>query len=213
MGVILQISGYEIVFLVSMAAFIVGALTSPRPGILSMKNAEKPVKRIYLLSLFFAGIFSGFIYFVMEPVLRAHGFNYLIIGGVISLYGVVAAIGYIILNYSRDLNISTYSALSALLIVPTALIGVFLNIYTIVIVVILAGLGVSISMSKVLSYIAGSSDLKRGVFYYETFFGTGFMAGSLLQDVLYQYIGKVTILLMFIAPLAYAMVMLSRKWQ
>ncbi len=213
MGVILQISGYEIVFLVSMVAFIVGALTSPRPGILSMKNAEKPVKRIYLLSLFFAGIFSGFIYFVMEPVLRAHGFNYLIIGGVISLYGVVAAIGYIILNYSRDLNISTYSALSALLIVPTALIGVFLNIYTIVIVVILAGLGVSISMSKVLSYIAGSSDLKRGVFYYETFFGTGFMAGSLLQDVLYQYIGKVTILLMFIAPLAYAMVMLSRKWQ
>ncbi len=213
MGVILQISGYEIVFLVSMVAFIVGALTSPRPGILSMKNAEKPVKRIYLLSLFFAGIFSGFIYFVMEPVLRAHGFNYLIIGGVISLYGVVAAIGYIILNYSRDLNISTYSALSALLIVPTALIGVFLNIYTIVIVVILAGLGVSISMSKVLSYIAGSSDLKRGVFYYETFFGTGFMAGSLLQDVLYQYIGKVTILIMFIAPLAYAMVMLSRKWQ
>ena len=213
MGVILQISGYEIVFLVSMVAFIVGALTSPRPGILSMKNAEKPVKRIYLLSLFFAGIFSGFIYFVMEPVLRAHGFNYLIIGGVISLYGVVAAIGYIILNYSRDLNISTFSALSALLIVPTALIGVFLNIYTIVIVVILAGLGVSISMSKVLSYIAGSSDLKRGVFYYETFFGTGFMAGSLLQDVLYQYIGKVTILIMFIAPLAYAMVMLSRKWQ
>ena len=213
MGAILQISGYEIVFLVSMAAFIAGALTSPRPGMLSVKNAEKPVKRIYLLSLFFAGIFSGFIYFVMEPVLRAHGFNYLIIGGVISLYGVVAAIGYIILNYSRDLKISTYSALSALLIVPTALIGVFLNIYTIVIAVILAGLGVSVSMSKVLSYIAGSSDVKRGVFYYETFFGVGFMAGSLLQDVLYQYIGKVTILMMFIAPLVYAMVMLSGKWQ
>ncbi len=213
MGAILQISGYEIVFLVSMAAFIVGALTSPRPGILSVKNAEKSVKRIYLLSLFFAGIFSGFIYFVMEPVLRAHGFNYLIIGGVISLYGVVAAIGYIILNYSRDLKISTYSALSGLLIVPTALIGVFLNIYTIVIAVVLAGLGVSISMSKVLSYIAGSSDVKRGVFYYETFFGTGFMAGSLLQDVLYQYIGKVTILLMFIVPIAYAIVMISGKWQ
>ncbi len=212
MGAILQISGYEIVFLVSMSAFIAGALTSPRPGILPEQKEVKPVKRIYLLSLFFAGIFSGFIYFVMEPVLRAQGFNYLIIGGVISLYGVVAAIGYIILNYARDLKISTYSALSALLIVPTAIIGVSLNLYTIVISVILAGFGVSIGMSKVLSYIAGSSDVKRGVFYYEMFFGTGFMAGSLLQDVLYQYIGKFTILLMFIIPLIYAVAILSGKW-
>lgn len=211
MGILLQISGYEIVFLVSMVAFIIGALTSPRPGRIVESTQIKPVKRIYLLSLFFAGLFSGFIYFVMEPVLKAQGFNYVLIGGVISLYGVVAAIGYIILNYSRDLRISTYSAISALLIVPTALIGAFLNIYSVIIAVVLAGFGVSISMSKVLSYIATSSDVRRGVFFYETFFGTGFMAGSLLQDVLYQYVGGITILILFLTPLAYGLLMLAGR--
>lgn len=210
-GAILQISGYEIVFLISMVAFIIGALTSPRPGVKAESTEDKPVKRIYLLSLFFAGLFSGFIYFVMEPILKASGFDYVIIGGVISLYGVVAAIGYILLNYARDLKISTYSALSAFLIFPTALIGLALNLYTVVIAVVLAGFGVSISMSKVLSYIAASSDVRRGVFFYETFFGTGFMAGSLLQDVLYQYVGGITILILFMAPLAYGVFMLIPK--
>jgi hypothetical protein len=208
MGVILQISGYEIVFLISMVAFIIGALTSPRPGKLDTYSEQKPVKRIFLLSLFFAGLFSGFIYFVIEPVLRAHGISYILIGGIISLYGVVAAIGYILLNYTKDWKISTYSAISAILIVPTALIGIMLNIYTVIIAVILAGFGVSVSMSKVLSYIASSSDVKRGVFFYETFFGTGFMVGSLLQDVLYQYVGKVTIFILFLTPLAYAISLL-----
>ena len=103
----------------------------------------------------------------------------------------------------------TYSAVSAFLIFPTALIGLALNIYTVVIAVVLAGFGVSISMSKVLSYIAASSDVKMGVFFYETFFGTGFMAGSLLQDVLYQYVGGITILLLFLAPLAYGFYMMA----
>ncbi len=208
-GVVLQITGYEVVFIISMVAFILGALTSPKPGKLAENTEQKPVKRIYLLSLFFAGLFSGFIYFVMEPILKASGFNYIIIGGIISLYGVVAAIGYIILNYAKDLKISTYSAISSFLIFPTALIGAALNIYTVVIAVVLAGFGVSISMSKVLSYIASSSDVKIGVFFYETFFGTGFMAGSLLQDVLYQYVGGITILILFLSPLAYGIYMLA----
>ncbi len=212
-GIILQISGYEIVFLISMVAFIIGALTSPRPGKLIVDTEQKPVKKVFLLSLFFAGLFSGFIYFVIEPVLRANGISYILIGGIISLYGIVAAIGYITLNYGKDWKISTYSAVSAILILPTALIGIFLNIYTVVIAVVAAGFGVSISMSKVLSYIASSSDVKRGVFFYETFFGTGFMTGSLLQDVLYQYVGKITIFLMFLTPLAYAVAVLILKPQ
>lgn len=213
MGIILQVSGYEVVFMISMVAFILGALTSPKPGKFVENTKSRPVKRAYLLSLFFAGLFSGFIYFVMEPVLRAHAFNYVFIGGIISLYGVVSAIGYILLNYSRDLKISTYSALSALLIFPTALLGANLNLYTVILAVVLAGFGVSISMSKVLSYIAASSDVKKGVFFYETFFGTGFMAGSLLQDVLYQYIGGITILILFLSPLAYGLAVMRIKDQ
>ncbi len=203
MGVILEISGYELVFIISMIAFIVAILFSPKPGKFMEVKGKSSVQSWYLLSLFFAGLFSGFIYFVMEPLLKANGFSYVTIGAMASLYGLIAAIGYIVLNYTKEHRITTYSSLSALLIFPTALIGLSINIYTVIVAVVFAGFGVSISMSKVLSYISSSSNLRKGVFLYETFFGIGFMFGSLLQDVLYQFFGRMTIFLLFLLPLFY----------
>lgn len=211
MGIMLQLTGYDLVFLISLVAFIIAVLFSPKPGRLVEPEERRPLKRIYLLSLFFAGLFSGFIYFVMEPVLKANGFSYVFIGGMASLYGLIAAIGYIVLNYARDYRISSYAAISSLLIFPTALIGLVINIYTIVAAVVLAGFGVSISMSKVLSYISSSSEVKRGVFFYETFFGTGFMCGSLLQDVLFQYAGNMSIFILFLFPLAYGIIVVFAR--
>lgn len=204
MGFVIQITGYDLVFIIGMAAFIIGAIFSPKPKRMEeIRKGENP-KASYLFSLFFAGVFSGFIYFVMEPVLRANSFSYEMIGGVASLYGLVAAIGYVALNYTPEYKVSSYSIISALLIFPTAMIGMFLNTYTVIIAVTLAGFGVAISMSKVLSYISSSSNVRKGVFFYETFFGTGFMCGSFLQDVLYQYFGAFTITIFFSIPLAYA---------
>lgn len=211
MGVILELTGYELVFIISMFAFIVAAFFSPKPGNFRKTEGKASVQVPFLLSLFFAGLFSGFIYFVMEPVLRANNFSYVTIGALASLYGLIAAIGYVLLHYTRDHRISTYSALSGVLIFPTALIGLSLNLYSVIISVVLAGFGVSISMSKVLAYISDSSDMKKGVFLYETFFGTGFMCGSLLQDVLYQYFGKLTIFLLFLLPLIYGVGVLFVK--
>lgn len=208
MGTILQLSGYDLVFLISMMAFVIAILFSPRPGKVTEFLGKKPIKTVYLLSLFFAGLFSGFIYFVMEPVMRIHGFSYVTIGAIASLYGFIAAIGYVILNYTREYRISSYSAISSFLIFPTAIIGLYLNLYTILIAVIFAGFGVAISMSKILAYISASSNVKRGVFFYETFFGTGFMCGSLLQDVLFQFYGALTIFVLFIIPLIYGLVVM-----
>lgn len=203
MGIILELSGYDLVFIISMLAFIIAVMFSPKPGKFKETEGKASVQSSYLLSLFFAGLFSGFVYFVMEPVLKASSFSYVTIGAMASLYGLVAAIGYVLLHYTKNRKISTYSALSSLLLFPTAFIGLSISLYTIIIAVVLAGFGVSISMSKVLAYISESSDIRWGVFLYETFFGTGFMCGSLLQDFLYQYFGKITIFLLFLLPLFY----------
>lgn len=211
MGIILEFTGYDLVFVISMAAFIVAAIFSPKPGIFRETTGKSSVRTPFMLSLFFAGLFSGFIYFVMEPVLKANSFSYVAIGGIASIYGLVAAIGYILLHYAKDHRITTYSALSGILIFPTAFIGISINLYTVLAAVILAGFGVSISMSKVLAYITDSSDIKRGVFLYETFFGTGFMCGSLAQDVLFQFYGRLTIFLLFLLPLAYGIGVLFVK--
>ena len=213
MGVILEVTGYELVFIISLAAFVIAAIFSPKPGRFKETSGKTSVSSWYLLSLFFAGLFSGFVYFVMEPLLKAHGFTYVTIGALASLYGLIAAIGYILLNYTREHRIATYSSISALMIFPTSLIGLSINIYTVLVAVIFAGFGVSISMSKVLSYISNSSNIKRGVFLYETFFGIGFMFGSLLQDVLFQYFGKVTIFLLFLLPLIYGLGVMFIKEQ
>lgn len=211
MGIVLELSGYELVFIIAMAAFVIAAVFSPKPGKFVEHEGKKPIKSTFLLSLFFAGLVSGFIYFVMEPVLRANNFSYVMIGALASLYGLIGAVGYVALNYTRDHKISSYSALSAFLIFPTAFIGLAINIYTVILAVVMAGFGVSISMSKVLSYISGSSNIKRGVFFYETFFGIGFMSGSLLQDVLFQFYGKFTIFLLFLVPLFYGFAVLRAK--
>lgn len=213
MGLVLEYTGYDLVFVISMIAFIVAAILSPKPGVFRETTGKASVQTPFMLSLFFAGLFSGFIYFVMEPVLKANSFSYVTIGGMASLYGLIAAIGYILLHYARDHKITTYSALSGLLIFPTALIGLSLNLYTVLLAVVLAGFGVSISMSKVLAYISESSNIRRGVFLYETFFGTGFMCGSLLQDVLFQFYGKITIFILFLLPLIYGLGVLFVKEQ
>lgn len=207
MGVILELTGYELVFLISTGAFIIAAIFSPKPGIFREHESKTTLKSKYLLSLFFAGLFFGFIYFVMEPVLKANNFNYVAIGSMASLYGLVAAVSYVALHYVKDHRISTYSSLSALFIFPTAFIGLSINFYTVISAVALAGLGVSISMSKVLAYISKSADIKKGIFLYETFFGIGFMCGSLGQDTLFQFYGKFTIFLLFLMPLIYGLVL------
>lgn len=209
MGALIQISGYEFIFIISLFAFVVAVLFTPKPGKLLEKVGQKPIRGSFLLSLYFAGLFSGFIYFVLEPLLKVNSFSYVMIGTVASIYGIVAAIGYVILNYVGEHRISTYSSLASLLIFPTALIGIEVNLFTVITAVVLAGFGVSISMSKVLSYISNSSNIKRGVFFYETLFGVGFMSGSFLQGTLLEFYGKITIFVLFLAPLIYGIYALT----
>lgn len=211
MGALIQISGYELIFIISLFAFLIAFVFSPKPGKFIDKEGQKPIRATFLFSLFFAGLFSGFIYFVLEPLLKVNSFSYVLIGTVASIYGVVAAIGYVILNYVGEHKISTYSSLASLLIFPTAIIGLGVNLYTVISAVILAGFGVSISMSKVLSYISSSSNIRQGVFFYETLFGVGFMVGSFLQGTLLEYFGKITIFVLFLAPLFYGIYALTLK--
>lgn len=209
MGILIQLNGYDLVFLVSFVSFLVASIFSPKPGRVIEETGKAPARSIFLLSPYFAGLYLGFLYFVLEPLLKANNFSYVFIGSVASLYAVVAAVGYVILNYVGDHRISTYSALSALFIFPTALIGISVSVYTVLPAITLAGFGVSIAMSKVLSYISRSSNIRKGVFFYETIFGIGFMSGSLVQGTLLEYLGRYTISLLFVAPLIYGIYSLT----
>jgi hypothetical protein len=89
--------------------------------------------------------------------------------------------------------------------------GLTRNIYIIAALLVLSGVGASIGMSKVLAYISETSSPRIGVFYYELLFGLGFMTGSFVQSVLFQYFGSITIIAMFSLPLFYVIVLYMGK--
>lgn len=211
MGLIIESLGFRYVFVVAIAAFIIAIFFTPRLNMVNVESSYGKPRLRYVFSLFFSGLFSGFLYYVMEPFMRTLSYPYYLIGVVISIYGFVVAAGFIVLNFTRELRIWQYSAISSLFIVPTVVMGFDSSPVMIVLVAVTSGLGVSISMSKVLSYISRTSDSRTGVFYYESTFGLGFIMGSLVEDVLFQDFGSVTIVLVFIWAMVYAIWLIATE--
>jgi MFS family permease len=212
MGVIIDLYGFKYVFLIAAAAFAISMVTTPRMKYKEETASRESPRLSYIFPLFYAGIFSGFLYFVVEPLLKANGFPYYIIGGVTATYGAVVAVGFVVLNFVPDLKIWQYGAISSLLLFPALFLAFKVTLPILVAVSAISGLGVSISMSKILAYISNTSDTKTGVFYYESTFGFGFIVGSLGEDVLYQYYGIWTIIPLFLMPLAYGTYLILREF-
>lgn len=207
MGFILEFSKIYVLFIFAFAAFVAGLFFTPRVGARKRIVRKDRVEVRYSLALLFAGIFSGFLYFLLEPTMKSSGYSYGIIGIVIGIYGISSAASYIALNYVPDIGLRSYAVLSAVLIAPVGLLGFFFQIYVIMTVVILGGLGVSLAMSKILSHLIGMYPPRKGVFFYETFFGIGFIIGSFGLDSAFQFIGRTVMLVILLPTLAYAVIM------
>ncbi|MCL4438926.1 MAG: hypothetical protein M1616_06150 [Candidatus Thermoplasmatota archaeon] len=209
MGFILQFSSIYVLFLFAFGAFIAGMFFTPRVGAKKRIVRKDRVEVRYSIALLFAGLFSGFLYFILEPTMRTSGFSYGIIGTVIGIYGISSAASYISLNYVHDIGLRGYSVLSAILIAPVGFLGFFFQIYVIITVVVLGGLGVSLAMSKILSHLIGIYPPRKGVFFYETFFGVGFIIGSFGLDSAFQLVGRSILLIILFPTIAYAIIMSS----
>ncbi len=211
MGALIEALGFRYVFLFAMVAFTISIFFTPKLNVILDQRQYGRSELKYVFSLFFTGLFSGFEYYVLEPLMRSLGYAYYLVGFIVGIYGVTVAAGFIVLNYTRELEPWHYSVISVSLVFP-AIILAFLNSVSIIIVVsLLSGLGVSISMSKILSYIAKTSDTGTGVFYYESMFGAGFIIGSLGEGVLLQLMGPITIFIIFLWSGVYAAALVIHK--
>ena len=210
MGFVLQFSHVYVLFLIALSSFFIGFVFSPRVGARTRIVQKDHVEIRFSLALLFAGLFSGFLYYILEPVMRSFGYSYSTIGIVTGLYGISSAISYISLNYAPDIGLRRYAILSAILISPAGLIAIYSQIVAIIVVVILAGIGVSLAMSKILSHLISIYPPRKGVFFYETFFGIGFIIGSFGIDSLLQYLGRSIILVILVPTLAYAFIMSTK---
>lgn len=203
-GYIVQYFGFDVVFIVAAVSFMLGLFFIPRYEFKPVNVRFSHIKIRYILSLFFAGISMGFIFFVIVPVLKYYGVSYSVIGIIVGTFGASSAAGYVVMNFMRDRGVKLYAVVSSLLVFPTFLFGIVHHVALVVPLMITMGLGTSVAMSKILAYVSSSASVRLGVFYYETVFGAGAMLGSFGGGILFQYLGGVSIIMLFVLPVVYA---------
>lgn len=211
MGFLLEFSHVYVLLIIAALLFSLASIASPGNGARKRIIRKTKVEMRFSLALLFAGMFSGFLYYLLEPLMRESGYSYSLIGIVIAIYGISSAVSYVLLHYLPNLELRSYSILSALLVAPAGLLGYYFQIPWIISVVVLGGIGVSLSMSKILSYLISLYPPRKGVFFYETFFGVGFIIGSYGIDSTLQFAGKPVILIITIASLAYVVYLLGDR--
>lgn len=207
-GVVVQFFGFNIIFVAAAFSFAIGLFFIPKYEFKPVNVRFSNIRLRYVFSLLFAGISMGFIFFVIVPVLKYYEISYTLIGVIVGIFGGSSAAGYVLLNFMKDRGVKFYSVLSSLLVFPTFIFGLTHQIEVVAILMVSMGLGTAIAMSKILSYVSGSSSARLGVFYYEAVFGVGAMIGSFGGGTLFQYFGGTSIVLLFILPLIYIITLL-----
>lgn len=207
-GIIVQFFSFDVLFIMSAVSFAIGIFFIPKHDFKKPKTSFSSVKFRYMLSLMFAGISMGFIFFVIVPVLKYYSISYSIIGIIVGIFGASSAVGYILLNFIRNRTVKFYAILSSILVFPTFLFGLDHHVVLVSILMVSMGLGTSVSMSKILAYVSSSSSARLGVFYYETVFGVGAIIGSFGGGILFQYYGSSSIIMLFTLPIFYIIAML-----
>lgn len=202
-GFLIQYLGFDALFIVATVFFLMGLFFIPPIQLEKMPEKFSGVRKRFVIPLMFAGITAGFLYYVFVPVLRNEGISYGIIGSLVSVYAISSAAGYIVLNFLRNLKIQSYSILSSLFLLSAFFIIYTRNPVFLVLILVMIGIGASIAMSKILSYISQTSSPRVGVFYYETFFGIGFTIGSFVLGTIYQYTGPEFVSILFLFPVIY----------
>lgn len=207
-GLIVEYYGFRALFIFSLISFIAGMFFIPKYSVEPIRTKLNAIKTKYVLPIFFIGALAGFVYFVLVPILKISGISYTVIGILIGVYGTASAVGYVVLNFTPKMSIRYYSIISSLMVFLLSLLFVTRAPFLVGIILFLTGIGTSIGVSKVLSYIQATSSTRIGVFYYESFFGVGFMVGSFGGGVLYDYLGISSVLIIFSIPIIYVVAIL-----
>ena len=211
-GSILHIVGYSTIFVITGSLFFIGFLLQPidRKTRLVM-NKEVP-DLMKVIPMIFVGILAGFTFFVLVPLLINKGVELYLIGIVVSIWGISFAGGSLLLNFLTIKDIDKIGIITSLFVSLPVLWLLSFNLFTIIIVLSIGGIGVSVGFSKILSYLSKTSSPGTGVFYYESLFGIGFITGSLAGSELYSYFGMPGIFILFAAPLVYLTIKITKSF-
>lgn len=165
----------------------------------------------HVIPLFFAGLVIGYFSYALVPMLRISGLGYATLGILGSILGASMALGFFVFSVLNSDNIRKLNLLSAALMASPIVIAFSRNSILLGGVAALAGFGVAVAFSKVLSYIFRTSDPVRGTFYYELFIAVGYGSGSTLGGILAAFYGYNSALIIFVLPLIYLWYLLRNK--
>ncbi|GGM77888.1 hypothetical protein GCM10007108_15080 [Thermogymnomonas acidicola] len=208
-GYIIQYTGFRYMYLAGTAAFLVSFLTLPRPAHVPPGRSKSNPKARYIVPLAFAGLASGFLYYVFVPYLRLSHFSYGTIGLLVGIYGISSATGYVALVFVRGSSERAYAALSSALVSSVSVLFATRDVFAILLALIITGFGASFAMSKILAYISERTTPRLGVFYYETFFGIGFVTGAFGMGSMLQFAGILPVVLSLLSPLIYVVLLFA----
>ena len=211
-GSILHLVGYPPIFVFTGLLFLLGFILQPVDKKDRIAVKKKLPDLMMVLPMLFVGILAGFTFFVLIPLLINRGVELYLIGIIVSIWGISFAGGSLLLNFLTIKNIERIGLITSLFVsLPVVWILSF-NIFTIIAVLSIGGIGVSVGFSKILSYLSDTSSPGTGVFFYESLFGIGFITGSLAGSVLYSYLAMTGIFILFAAPLLYLTLIISKNY-
>ncbi|MGC8609150.1 MAG: hypothetical protein ACP5UV_04680 [Thermoplasmata archaeon] len=208
-GIVIQDYGFPFVFIISVFFFIMAGLFSPKIKQNVEKRASTKLNIALILPLMFSGMSLGFALYVLIPFLKTEGFSYIIVGAIEAIFSITQALMFLVLNFVKKNNIVKFSVISALFSSSPLFLFFGINIYSVFVLVTMAGVGSSIAFSKVLSYTSASMSPRKGIFYYEFFSAIGFGIGSSVDGAIFQFLKLGPAVIIFTVPIIYAIVLVA----
>lgn len=203
-GVVLEYLGFRPIFIIASVSFILGLLFIPEEKKFARKKDTGMPKLIMVLPMLFAGVFSGFFYYVMIPYLRVSGLQYIEIGIASFVPPMILAFGFAIMSTRPLKNISRTVILSSLLLATPLSLLIYNVDWFIVGIAAIASVGNSLAFGRVLSYTSSTSSPEIGIFYYEGLFAVGFIIGSVVGGFLFEIVAFYSVVFVFSLPLFYS---------
>ncbi|CAC12454.1 hypothetical membrane protein [Thermoplasma acidophilum] len=208
-GAMIQYLGFRPLFIVGIVFFALAGFLAPNPKeYLAKDHGEKP-SVIMILPLVFSGIAIGFFFYVIVPYLKLHGYSYVDIAVIETLFAGIQALVFFLLNFVRRIRVTIYALITAIMSASPLILLVSLSIYLIIPFVIVIAVASAIGFSKILSYISATTSPNTGVFYYETFYAIGFAIGSSVGGSLFELNHSISYLI-FIMPFVYSFILVPR---
>ncbi len=203
-GIIVEYLGFGPIYIIASVAFVTGLLFIPSERKFVKRKESGAPKFKMVLPMLFAGVFSGFFYYVMIPYLRVSGLQYIEIGIASFVPPMVLAIVFAVISTRPLKSIKRTVTISSLLLAAPLLLSAYNSDWFIIGVSALASVGNGLAFGRVLSYTSGTSSPEMGIFYYEGLFALGFIIGSVVGGFLFQIGNFYSVLIIFSLPIIYS---------